>query len=461
MENMTKKRAQSESIEPIYSRRSLEEPIPKYELSENEMLPSSAYNLIKDELMLDGMSRLNLATFVTTWMEPEAIKLIQETLDKNIIDKDEYPQTAEIEQRCLLMLAKLWNAPKSDQTIGCSTTGSSEAAMLAGMAMKWRWRARRKKEKKGYSKPNLVMGINVQICWEKFCRYWDVEMKLLPLEKGRYSLCPKKAMKLCDENTIGIIGILGSTFTGEYEKIEEIHTELDKLNKKTGWNIPLHVDAASGGFVAPFIQKKLKWDFRLKWVSSINASGHKYGLVYPGVGWVLWKTKNDLPADLVFNVNYLGGQMPTFALNFSRGGSHVIAQYYNFLRLGIKGYTRIHDASSQVAIYLAKEIEKLGPFTILHGGTDLPIVSWCVKKGKSFDVFALSEQLRHFGWQVPAYTLPENLTSMSICRIVVREAFSLDMANLLLQHMETVIENLENIKLKNPSKKKNSSTFHH
>lgn len=432
----------NEAIVPIYGSRSMQEVVPKYEIPKTEMPSRTAYDLVHDQLMLDGNARLNLATFVTTWMEPEAQQLMAETFDKNMIDKDEYPQTAEIENRCVHMLAKLWHAPDGHDTIGCSTTGSSEACMLAGMAFKWRWRDRRRAQGKPVDKPNMVMGINVQICWEKFCRYWDIEMRLAPMEPGSYTLTAQKMRELCDENTIGVVAILGSTFTGEYEPINAIHDELVKINDQTGWDIPLHIDGASGAMVAPFIQPDLVWDFRLPLVQSINTSGHKYGLVYPGVGWVVWRNQAALPDDLVFKVNYLGGEMPTFALNFSRPGNQVVAQYYNFLRLGMEGYRRIHQTSQGVAKHLSKELAKMGPFEVLHDGRDLPVLSWRIKDNAkvSFDVFALADRLRMSGWQIPAYTMPDNLTDMAIMRIVVKEGMSMELANLLLNDVRRAIQ---------------------
>ena len=431
-----------EELVPIYGSRSMQEAVPKYEMPDAEMPSRTAYDLVHDQLMLDGNARLNLATFVTTWMEPEARQLMAETFDKNMIDKDEYPQTAEIENRCVHMLAKLWHVPDLQDTIGCSTTGSSEACMLAGMAFKWRWRDKRRAQGKPADKPNMVMGINVQICWEKFCRYWDIEMRLAPMEPGSYTLTPEKMRELCDENTIGVVAILGSTFTGEYEPVKAIHDELVKINDKTGWDIPLHIDGASGAMVAPFIQPNLVWDFQLPLVQSINTSGHKYGLVYPGVGWVVWRNQAALPDDLVFKVNYLGGEMPTFALNFSRPGNQVVAQYYNFLRLGKDGYRRIHQTSQNVAKHLSKQLVKMGVFEVLHDGSDLPVLSWRIKADAkvNFDVFALSDRLRMSGWQVPAYTLPDNLTNMAIMRIVVKEGMSMELADLLLDDVRRAMD---------------------
>jgi glutamate decarboxylase len=454
-----------ELLVEAYGSRDFDRPVPKYKIPANEMPARHAYNLVRDMLMLDGNSRLNLATFVTTYMEPEAQKLMAETFDKNMIDKDEYPQTAEMEMRCVSMLANLWHCQKPEDTIGCSTTGSSEACMLGGLAMKWRWRERMRKLGKPTDKPNLVMGINVQICWDKFCRYWDVEMRQVPMAPGRYALTAEEAIKLCDENTIGVVGILGSTFTGEYEPIEKINDALDKLNKKTGWEIPIHVDGASGGFIAPFLQPKLKWDFRLKWVKSINTSGHKYGLVYPGVGWVVWRDKEELPKDLVFNVNYLGGQMPTFALNFSRPGDQIVAQYYNFLRLGVDGYRRIQQVSQDVAMYLAKEIAKMGPFELLTNGSDIPVFCWKLKEPKNFTVFDLSERLRYNGWLVPAYTFPENLTDIAVMRVVVKEGFTMELANMLLKDIKSALEHFAGLpgpQVKHVTEKdKEKGGFHH
>lgn len=450
-------------IIPVYGSRSLEQPVPKYEIPEQEMSPRQAYDLVHDQLMLDGNARLNLATFVTTWMEPEARQLMTETFDKNMIDKDEYPQTAEIENRCVTMLAQLWHAPKPRETIGCSTTGSSEACMLAGMAMKWRWRKRMQSRGKPIDKPNLVMGINVQICWEKFARYWDIEMRLAPMEPGRYTLDAEKTRGLCDENTIGVIAILGSTFTGEYEPIKAIHDELVKLNKRHDWAIPLHIDAASGGMLAPFLQPNLVWDFRLPLVQSINTSGHKYGLVYPGVGWAVWRDKSALPEDLIFKVNYLGGEMPTFALNFSRPGNQVVAQYYNFLRLGKDGYQRIHQACQDVAIHLSKSLQAMGIFEMLHSGDTLPVISWRIKPDikVNFSVFDLSDRLRMNGWQVPAYTLPENCTDMAIMRIVVKEGLSLELANMLLKDIQRALDYFKNHPQSDVDNPATRSGFHH
>ena len=294
--------------------------IPRYRLPEHGELPNTALQIVRDELILDGNARLNLATFVTTWMEPEAEILMAECSPKNMIDKDEYPQTAELERRCINIISNLWNARTGDDATGCSTTGSSEACMLGGMAMLWRWRQRRQAAGQDASKPNLVMGTNVQVCWEKFCRYWQVEPHYVPMVPERLHLRGAEAAAKCDENTIGVVAILGSTMDGSYEPVLEISQALDRLQAERGCDVPVHVDGASGGFIAPFLQPDLEWDFRVPRVASINASGHKYGLVYPGVGWVMWRNPEALPEDLIFRVNYLGGEMPTFALNFSRPG---------------------------------------------------------------------------------------------------------------------------------------------
>ncbi len=419
-------------VNPLYVQLA-REGVPKYRIPPVGMLPSTALQVVRDELILDGNSRLNLATFVTTWMEPQARKLMAECFDKNMIDKDEYPQTSELERRCVSILADLWHAPAGSGAPGCSTTGSSEACMLGGMALLWRWRAQRGSAA-ATAKPNLVMGTNVQVCWEKFCRYWQVEARKVPMERDRLHLRGPQAAAECDENTIGVVAIMGSTMDGSYEPVAEISDALDQLQAERGIDVPVHVDAASGGFVAPFLNPDLPWDFRVSRVQSINASGHKYGLVYPGVGWIVWREAAALPDDLVFHVNYLGGNMPTFALNFSRPGSNVAAQYYNFVRLGFEGYQRIQQACRHIARHMSAEIAKMGPFELLSDGSDLPVFSFKLRDDiTSFSVFDLSERLRERGWLVPAYTFPANLEKMAVIRLVVRNGFSRDLADLLLE----------------------------
>jgi glutamate decarboxylase len=415
-------------LTPVFARRPLFD-VPKNRMPAGEIAADTAYEIIHDELMLDGNSRQNLATFVTTWMEPQAEKLMAETFDKNMVDRDEYPQTAEIERRCLEIVSSLWNSPSaasSEAAVGTSTVGSSEAAMLGGLAMKLRWRARRGRQ--ASETPNLVMGINVQVCWEKFCRYWDVEPRFVPMDGDRFHLGVDEAISLCDENTIGVIGILGSTYDGSYEPITELAAALDRLQETTGLDIPMHVDGASGGFVAPFLQPNLKWDFRLDRVVSINASGHKFGLVYPGVGWIVWRDREHLPEDLVFYTNYLGGPEATMAINFSRPGSQVVAQYYNFIRLGHEGYRRIHQASQDVAVWIADQLDGTGAFEILTNGTDLPVLAFRLSGEGSPSEFDLSERYRDRGWQIPAYTFPDNRSDVTVLRIVCREGFSHDLA---------------------------------
>jgi glutamate decarboxylase len=403
-----------------------------------------AYELITAELLLDGQARLNLATFVTTWMPSVGARLMAETADKNMVDKDEYPQTAEIEARCVNILADLWGSPEHESATGCSTTGSSEAAMLAGMALKWRWRQRMTAAGRPADRPNLVMGANVQVCWEKFCRYWEVEPRLVPMEGDTYHLTPERAVAHCDENTIGVVAILGSTFDGSYEPVKEIAAALDVLESERGIHVPMHVDAASGGFVAPFLAPDLEWDFRIDRVQSINASGHKYGLVYPGVGWAIWRDKAALPRELVFDVNYLGGHMPTFSLNFSRPGSEVVAQYFMFMSLGRDGYTAMMQHLQAVAMHISAGVAEIGPYDLISDGSELPVFAFALKpEVTNYTVFEVSDRLRERGWLVPAYTFPENRQDLSVLRIVVRTGMHLEMADLLLDSLREKTEALE------------------
>ncbi|HLH69615.1 MAG TPA: glutamate decarboxylase [Candidatus Dormibacteraeota bacterium] len=420
--------------------------LPAGVLPERGAGPDDAYDLINSELLLDGSARLNLATFVTTSMPERARQLMSDTADKNIIDKDEYPQTAEIESRCVRIISRLWNAPEADTATGCSTTGSSEAVMLAAMALKWRWRERRRQAGLPSDRPNLVAGANVQVCWEKFCRYWDVEPRLVPVEGDRLHLTGDAAVEHCDENTIAVAAILGSTFDGSYEPVKEIAEALDRLQEETGLDIPIHVDAASGGFVAPFIQPGLEWDFRIPRVASINASGHKYGLVYPGVGWAIWRDEEALPRDLVFDVNYLGGDMPTFTLNFSRPGSEVIAQYFMFASLGFEGYRAVQQHSSEIAQHLAAGVAGIGPYRLVSEGKDLPVFAFALDPSVSnYTVFDVSDRLRERGWLVPAYTFPANREDLAVLRVVVRSGMTFEMADHLLADLRSKTADLERL----------------
>jgi glutamate decarboxylase len=417
--------------------------VPRLDLPQHEMPADIAYQIVHDELMLDGNARLNLATFVTTWMEPAAGVLMAECMDKNMIDKDEYPQTAELERRCVAMLARLWGTSHDGPAVGCSTTGSSEAAMLAGMALKRRWAQRRRDAGESDDRPNLVMGANVQVCWEKFCRYWDVEPRLVPIGEGSTCLTAQGAATHCDERTIGVVAILGSTFDGVYEPVSEIASALDRLQAEQGLDVPVHVDAASGGFVAPFIDPDLEWDFRIPRVASINASGHKYGLVYPGVGWAIWRDRAALPEDLIFHVDYLGGDMPTFALNFSRPGAQVVAQYYTLLRLGWDGFRRVQQTCRDNARWLAAEIAEIGPFELISDGGDIPVFAFRLRDGvDDYTVFDVSETLRIKGWLVPAYRMPPALQDVAVLRVVVRNDFSHDLGSMLLDDLRWVVNRL-------------------
>ncbi len=416
-----------------------------YLFPERKQDAHQVYECIHQQLVLDGNSQQNLATFCTTWIEPEVEQLMAECADKNMIDKDEYPQTAAIEERCVHMLADLWNSPEAATTIGCSTTGSSEAAMLGGLALKWNWRKRRKAAGKSIDTPNLIMG-PVQVCWHKFCRYFDVEIREVPMEGDSLLLTAEEVLKRCDENTIGVVVTLGVTFTLQFEPVHAISLALDKLEEETGLHVPIHVDGASGAFLAPFTQPDLLWDFRLPRVKSINASGHKFGLAPLGVGWALWREKQDLPEELIFEVNYLGGNMPTFALNFSRPGGEIICQYYNFLRLGKEGYREIQTECAALGRYLAERIAEFGPFKIIYDGEGgIPGLCWELKDpaGSNFTLYDYADRLRERGWLVPAYSQPPNREDLVIQRILIRHGFTRAMADELLAEMQSALAHFE------------------
>lgn len=420
-------------------------------LSNNEIKPEGidgdlVYNLIKDELLLDGNSRQNLSTFCQTWMEDNIHKIMEDCIDKNMIDKDEYPMTAEIEKRCVEMIANLWHSPEASKTAGCSTTGSSEAAMLGGLALKFNWRNKRKAAGLPYDKPNIVTG-PVQVCWQKFARYFDVEIREVTIEENRLGLNAEILSQYVDENTIGVVPTLGVTFTCHYEPVAEICAALDKIQAEKGWDIPVHIDGASGGFIAPFIEPDLIWDFRLERVKSVNASGHKFGLAPLGVGWVVWREWKDMPEDMIFWVNYLGGNMPTYALNFSRPGGQIVAQYYLFNRLGQEGYRTIMQNLYGSAQYIGKEIMKFGDFDIFFDGDPkkgIPAISWTKKATqKNYSLYDLSDRLRMRGWQVAAYSMLPNMENVVIMRLVLRHGFSKSMADMFVQDVQRCLEYFE------------------
>lgn len=420
--------------------------IPKYRLRDESINARQAYHLIRDELLDEGVARQNLATFCQTYMEEEATKLLGETLEKNAIDKSEYPRTAELENRCVNIIASLWHASDTEHFLGTSTVGSSEACMLGGMAMKFRWRhlAERAGINTAARKPNLVISSGYQVCWEKFCVYWDIEMRTVPMRKGCMHLDVEQIEDYIDEYTIGVVGILGITYTGEYDDIAALNAKLVEYNRSAKIPVKIHVDAASGGLYTPFAEPDLKWDFALSEVVSINTSGHKYGLVYPGVGWVLWRDEAYLPQELIFKVSYLGGEMPTMAINFSRSASQIIGQYYNFLRLGFQGYQAIHKRTREVALFLSSTLQKTGLFELYNDGSRLPIVCYKLKEGASvkWNLYDLADRLQMRGWQVPAYPLPEDMSDTIIQRYVVRADFEMNMAYEFAEDLQAALDEL-------------------
>jgi glutamate decarboxylase len=436
----------------VYAMRATDQPIAKLSIPQHGIRPDAAFGLVRDELEFDGNARQNLATFCQTWLEDEVHLLMDLAIDKNMVDRDEYPATAEIERRCVHMIAELWHAP-AGEAAGCSTVGSSEAAMLGGLALKRTWQAQRRAGGQASDRPNLITG-PVQICWHKFARYFDVELREVPMADGRLGLTPETVEALVDENTIGVVVTLGVTFTGLYEPVAAIASMLDRVLDERGIDVPIHVDGASGGFLAPFVEPDLMWDFRLARVVSINASGHKFGLAPLGVGWVIWRDRSHLPDELVFHVNYLGGDMPDFALNFSRPGGQVIAQYYLLIRLGRDGYRSVQTQCYDVARYLARALAKTGRFEILFDGDSklgIPAVCWALRDNEAFSLFDLSDRLRTNGWQVAAYTLPPDLTGLAVMRALVRHGFSRDMADRLMDDLQAALAYFERHPMATPT----------
>jgi glutamate decarboxylase len=430
-------------VSPTYAARSFSHDIPKYRLPAESMSADAAYQLVHDELNLDGNPALNLASFVTSWMEPQADLLAAQALDKNLIDQDEYPQTEAVHRRVVSMIGRLFHAPAGSGPTGTATIGSSEAIMLAMLAHKRSWQRRREAAGEPSDRPNMVMGADVHTCWEKFTRYFEVEARVVPMEEGRYTIGAAEVEPLLDERTIGVAGLLGTTFTGQMDDLASIDTLLTRVESERGWHVPLHIDAASGGFLIPFSQPDLEWDFRLPSVRSINVSNHKFGLVYPGMGTVVFREESDLPEELVFHINYLGGDMPNYSLNFSRASNSVILQYFNFLRLGREGYAQIVSSVLANAQALAERLGSIDGIEVMNDGSDFPIVVVRASDPAATDLTLLSHLLRERGWIVPAYTLPPNAEHITVLRMVVKENFSRDMVELLAKDVRTSMTVLE------------------
>lgn len=446
-----KKKHLPDDASPLYGSLASGKDVVLKKLRKKPISAHIAYQLIKDQLIDEGNARQNLATFCQTYMEPEVTKLMSETMEKNAIDKSEYPEVARLETSCVNVLADLWNAPDTEEVKGTSTVGSSEACMLGGMAMKFRWRnlARERGLDLNAQKPNLVISSGYQVCWEKFCVYWDIEMREVPMDEEHLSINLDKVMDYVDEYTIGIVGILGITYTGEFDDIEALDQLVEKYNETHEHQLVIHVDGASGAMFVPFVDPDLAWDFRLKNVVSINTSGHKYGLVYPGVGWILWRNQEYLPKELIFDVSYLGGNMPTMAINFSRSASQVVGQFYNFYRLGYEGYREIHKHSQKAAINISKAIEETGLFKLYNDGENLPIVCYTLKEDAdvSWNLYELADRLQMKGWQVPAYPLPADLDDIVIQRFVCRADLGQNLADSLIEDFLQCIEDLNHARV--------------
>lgn len=447
---MNKQKQNDNLTTEVYSTAAMRGAAPTQTIPEKGTTPQAAYRLVKDETYAETRPELNLATFVTTYMEEEATRLMNEAININYIDETEYPRVAVMCGRCINIIANLWNTPeKNEWKTGAVGIGSSEACMLGGVAAWLRWRNRRKAQGKPCDKPNLVMSAAYQVVWEKFCQLWQIELRTVPLTKEHLTLDPEQALAMCDENTICIVPICGVTWTGLNDNVEALDKALDAYNKKTGYEIPIHVDAASGGFILPFTNPSCKWDFRLKWVYSISTSGHKYGLVYPGLGWIVWKDKKYLPDEMSFSVNYLGASITQVGLNFSRPAAQILGQYYNFIRYGLEGYCAIQQTSMEVARYCHEQIGKMHCFKNYAEEVTNPLFIWqlCPKYEKTakWTLYDLQDKLKQSGWMIPAYTMPKSIEQMVVMRVVVRQGMSHDMADMLLTDIRNAVEEFEQL----------------
>lgn len=454
---MIKNTKHSTATTAVYGSEEMVTPAPTTTIPEGMTTPEIAYNMVKDETYAQTQPRLNLATFVTTYMDEYATRLMNEAISMNYIDQTEYPRVAVMASRCINILANLWHTPeKSESKCGALGIGSSEACMLGGVAAWLRWRKRRMAEGKPVDKPNLVMSSGMQVVWEKFCQLWQIELRQIPLTREKRTLCIEEALKHCDENTICIVPIAGVTWTGLNDDIEALDKALEEYNARTGYHIPIHVDAASGGFILPFVSPETRWDFRLKNVISISTSGHKFGLVYPGLGWVIWRDKSYLPDEMNFSVNYLGAEVTQVGLNFSRPAAQVLGQYYNFIRLGREGYTAIQKNCMEIARYCHEQIGKMKCFENYSAEVVNPLFVWSLSeeylKSAKWTLFDLQAMLQQSGWMVPAYTLPKNIDDIVVMRIVIRQGMSRDMVDMLIKDISNAVEELDKLKYPTPSR---------
>ena len=454
---MSKRNINEDGTTVIFGSKEMREPAPSEFIPKHKTPAQIAYQIVKDETFPQTQPRLNLATFVTTYMDDYGTRLMNEAVGINYIDETEYPRVAVMCGRCINMVANMWNTPEPGEwKTGAVGIGSSEACMLGGVAAWLRWRDRRKAAGKPFDKPNLVMSTAYQVVWEKFCQLWQIEMRTVPITPKHPTLNIEEALKMCDENTICIVPIAGVTWTGMNDDIEGLNDALEEYNARTGYDIPIHVDAASGGFILPFLNPEKKWDFRLKWVLSISTSGHKYGLVYPGLGWVIWRDKSYLPGDMSFSVNYLGASITQVGLNFSRPAAQILAQYYNFIHLGMDGYREIHSNSMTIAKHCHEAIGKMKCFRNYSAELENPLFIWHLdpeyEKTANWTLFDLQDKLMQQGWMVPAYTMPKDIEDMVVMRIVVRQGMSRDMADMLLGDIADSVAELEKLEYPTPTR---------
>ena len=442
---------------PIYGSDKIIEPLPKDRMPENPTDPKIVYEMLKGVTEAQIQPRLNLATFVTTFMGEYGTRLMNEAIDINFIDQTEYPRIAVMSAKCVNIMANLWNTPDTDEwKTGAPAVGSSEACMLGGVAAWLRWKQRREAQGKPTNKPNFVISAGYQVVWEKFSQLWQIELRKVPLSLEKTTLDPEAAVAMCDENTILVVPILGVTWSGLNDDVEALDRALEEFNTKNGLEIPIHVDAATGGFIMPFLRPEVKWDFRLKWVVSISTSGHKYGLVYPGIGWIIWKTREYLPEQMSFSVNYLGAKVTQVGLNFSRPAAQILGQYYQFIRLGFEGYKAVHTNLMKITAHLHKKVSEYPCFKMFSEEVVNPLFIFYLDpefaKEAKWTLFDLQDKLKQNGWMVPAYAMPNDIREIVVMRIVIRTGFGRDMADMLLSDLHDTVNELNQLQYPSPSR---------
>eukprot|EP00511_Aplanochytrium_stocchinoi_P009187 CAMPEP_0204863496 /NCGR_PEP_ID=MMETSP1348-20121228/3354_1 /ASSEMBLY_ACC=CAM_ASM_000700 /TAXON_ID=215587 /ORGANISM="Aplanochytrium stocchinoi, Strain GSBS06" /LENGTH=570 /DNA_ID=CAMNT_0052013835 /DNA_START=95 /DNA_END=1807 /DNA_ORIENTATION=+ len=465
---------------PYYASRVCDESLQDDRLVEVGFPARYCLREVEDMHSLDFSQNLNTSSYVNVVAEPEEEEVALMGLKVNLADQTVYPASFRMHNKCVNIVANLWNCPKPKDFdnnggtyAGAGTVGSTEACLLSGLALKFRWRkwyARKynKSEEEVLSiRPNLVISTLYQAAWEKLFKYFDIIPKFVRPSYKEMKIDPEKVGALIDEHTMGVVCIMGNHYSGHYDRVDLVDAIVEKVNKEKGLEVGIHVDAASGGFVAPFQEYLPPWDFRLKNVMSISASGHKFGEAVCGTGWLVWRQKERLAEHVAISVSYLGGHADSYTLNFSRPAAGLYSQMYKFFRLGREGYTQITENMMAVAKYIRDEIKGMKGedgvtplFEILDDGDKgcLPVVAAMLNPDLHlpFDDVDLQYALVQGHWYVSGYAMAfehptqktqlalfhDQVSSKTMFRIVVKSNLTIRLAEHLVETFHGAIKYL-------------------